>query len=82
MHGSLSYVVVNMLIELASNSTRYTGGKYNGPLYYLNTPARKASVSAAPPAGDCAALCVGAVMTPGAAVLARSQAGLTPQVHM
>jgi hypothetical protein len=27
MHGSLSYVVVNILIELASNSTRYTGGK-------------------------------------------------------
>ena len=27
MHGSLSYVVVNILIELASNSARYTGGK-------------------------------------------------------
>ena len=27
LHGSLSYVVVNILIELASNSTRYTGGK-------------------------------------------------------
>jgi len=27
MHGSLSYVVGNILIELASNSTRYTGGK-------------------------------------------------------
>ena len=27
MHGSLSYVVVNILIELASNSTRYTDGK-------------------------------------------------------
>ena len=29
MHGSLSYVVVNRLIELAiaSNSTRHTGGK-------------------------------------------------------
>ena len=28
MHGSLSYVVVNILIGLlASNSTRYTGGK-------------------------------------------------------
>ena len=24
---SLSYITVNMLIELASNSTRYTGGK-------------------------------------------------------
>ena len=37
----------------------------------LNTPARKASVGAAAPAGDCAALCTGAVMAPGAAVLAR-----------
>ena len=27
MYGSLSYVVVNILIELASNSTRYMGGK-------------------------------------------------------
>ena len=27
MHGSLSHIVVNILIELASNSTRYTGGK-------------------------------------------------------
>ena len=27
MHGSLSYIVVNILIELASNSARYTGGK-------------------------------------------------------
>ena len=27
MHGSLSYVVVNILIELATNSARYTGGK-------------------------------------------------------
>ena len=27
MHGSFSYVVVNILIEQASNSTRYTGGK-------------------------------------------------------
>ena len=26
--------------------------------------------------------CMGAVMTPGAAVLARSQAGFAPQVHM
>jgi hypothetical protein len=30
----------------------------------------------------CAALCMGAVMPPGAAALARSQAGFTPQVHM
>ena len=28
MHGSLSYVVVNILIGLASNSTRYTGGHW------------------------------------------------------
>ena len=49
---------------------------------YLNTPARKASVRAAPPAGDCAALRIGDVMAPGAAVLARSQAGSAPQVHM
>ena len=27
MHGSLSYVVVNILIGLASNSARYAGGK-------------------------------------------------------
>ena len=27
MHGPLSYVVVNILIGLASNSTRYMGGK-------------------------------------------------------
>ena len=29
MHGSLSYIEVNILIELASNSARYTGGKMN-----------------------------------------------------
>ena len=27
MHGFLNYVVVNILIELASNSARHTGGK-------------------------------------------------------
>ena len=27
MHGSLGHVVVNILIGLASNSARYTGGK-------------------------------------------------------
>ena len=27
MHGSLSHIVVNILIELASNTARYTGGK-------------------------------------------------------
>ena len=27
MHGPLSYVLVNILIGLASNSARYTGGK-------------------------------------------------------
>ena len=27
MHDALAKVVVNILIELASNSTRYTGGK-------------------------------------------------------
>ena len=26
-HGSLSYIVLNILIELASNSARYTGGE-------------------------------------------------------
>ena len=27
MYGALSYMVVNILIEVASNSARYTGGK-------------------------------------------------------
>ena len=49
---------------------------------YLNKPARNASVSAAPPAGDCAALGMGAVMAPGVAVLAYacSQAGFTLEI--
>ena len=27
LNGSLSYIVVHILVELASNSARYTGGK-------------------------------------------------------
>ena len=39
-HGFLSYIVVNILIELASNSAQYTGLVVNWPLVAIPIRAR------------------------------------------